>query len=291
MGDDYYADENETPEPVPHVKGIETEEAKRIYEFGQLVSDYAMANLDKNVLAFTATYADWASIKYHYAQAHSLAEAVASRAGEGMLLVCDIGENGLFHWHGIPITTRSREWLMANWLYRSPATQEATQVTFVKLQDERKDHRRAFKIELTRAIQYRCQPCPYLPLSLHERAVASGIMKELWDRAMGRSVIECYDLLYRRVGQGQPESAHAHDDKPVRRRKGTGRPADGLCIRQACRKEIPPKRGRSPYCTDSCRDLDRPLRRGRGRNPRRLRQFSDAGFPNVLEHVENGGTT
>lgn len=288
MGDDFFTDENEAQDPAPPVKGIQTEEAKRIHELGQIVADYAIANTDKDLFAFTLTYADWASIKYHYAQAHSFAEYVASRPGEGLLLVCEIGDDGLFHWHGIGPSTRSRDSLAANWLYRSPATQEATLITYVKLQDERKSQKRAFKIELTRAIQYRCQPCPHLPLSLHERAVAAGIMKEFWDRAMGRSVIECYDLLYRRVDQGQ--AASPHEERPVRRRKGTGRPADGLCIRQACRQKIPPKRGRSPYCSGTCRDLDRPSRHGRGRKRRKLRQFSDAGLPNVLERLEDGGS-
>lgn len=227
------------------------DEYREIQRFIRRVRREALKAGHLNAYALTFTYPDWAQTDWFFIQAHSLAAAVAECEGEGIWLMADESESKRFHWHAIALSSRPPEWFVEWWARKTGASKDAVKITLVKGQDQRRSTK--FKVNLARAILYRCKDAPGLGLALAARAVASGPLRTAWKKAVSTMLRDPYLALHREQ-PSPPRQQAAAGGSPAP--EGTDL-RNRVCARPGCGAVIPEtKPAHTKYHDARCKARD-----------------------------------
>lgn len=137
------------------------------------------------LFAVTLTYPPWARPTWFYPSAVMMADLIASRRDEGLWLMADVSRLQRFHWHGLAVTTRDQKWLQRKWAELTGATVKAQSIRFIKGQRNRHPTNMSFRTHLARAIRYRFKAPKRWSVSRVDRAVATGVLLDIWKSATG----------------------------------------------------------------------------------------------------------
>jgi hypothetical protein len=176
-----------------HVDSSEEDAAQLFDEFRVVkvfrdrVARFAARHRGLTIGWFTFAFPPWVQPDWFVTHAMDLANAVASKDGEGIWLLADVDESGVFHWHGIALSSRERDWFETFWRGAIGASRREGGVRY--LNEYAAPRSLDFQFRLIRAL---ILSSGRLPSRLRHRAITSGPMNRLWRKAIGARAHSVY---------------------------------------------------------------------------------------------------